>query len=77
MSWNASTSSTAPASATAPRPTTWPRPTHGHLVCESCGQIAEIPGELLDSLARSIRDRYGFTLSQHRFAITGRCVGCQ
>ena len=50
---------------------------HGHLACESCGQITEIPGELLDSLARSIRDRYGFTLSQHRFAITGRCAGCQ
>jgi Fur family transcriptional regulator, ferric uptake regulator len=49
---------------------------HGHLACESCGQITEIPGQLLDSLARTLRDRYGFTLSQHRFAITGRCAGC-
>jgi Fur family transcriptional regulator, ferric uptake regulator len=50
---------------------------HGHLACQACGQITEIPGQLLDGLARTLRDRYGFTLSQHRFAITGRCADCQ
>ena len=50
---------------------------HGHLACETCGQITEIPAGLLDGLARELRDRYGFTLSQHCAAITGRCAGCQ
>jgi len=50
---------------------------HGHLACQTCGQITEIPGHLLDDLARTLHDRYGFTLSQHRFAITGRCASCQ
>jgi Fur family transcriptional regulator, ferric uptake regulator len=50
---------------------------HGHLACQACGRITEIPAGLLDSLARTLRDLYGFTLSQHRFAITGRCAGCQ
>jgi Fur family transcriptional regulator, ferric uptake regulator len=50
---------------------------HGHLACETCGQITEIPGQLLDDLARTLRDRYGFAVSQHRFAITGCCAGCR
>jgi Fe2+ or Zn2+ uptake regulation protein len=45
--------------------------------CEGCGQIIEIPGQLLDGLVRTLRDRYGFTLSQRRFAITVHCARCQ
>ena len=50
---------------------------HGHLPCHTCGQITEIPGQLLDGLARTLRDRCGFILSQHRFAITGCCARCR
>ena len=50
---------------------------HGHLVCEECGSITEIPGELSDGLARGVRDRYGFTITPHRFTMTGRCARCQ
>jgi Fur family ferric uptake transcriptional regulator len=50
---------------------------HGHLACQDCGQITEFPGELLESLARALRDRYGFALSQHRFAVLGTCANCQ
>lgn len=46
MSWNGSTSSTAPASAGASRPTTWPQPPHGHLVCERCSSMTEVPDEI-------------------------------
>jgi Fe2+ or Zn2+ uptake regulation protein len=48
----------------------------GHLACQACGQITEIPGQLLDSLARALRNRYGFTVSQHHVAITGCCARC-
>ena len=41
-------------------------------LCQACGQITEIPGQLLDGLSSTLRDRYGFTVGQHRFAIT-RC----
>ena len=43
-------------------------------LCQTGGQITEIRGQLLDGLARTLRDRYGFTLRQHRFAITGCCA---
>ena len=50
---------------------------HGHLACQTCGQITEIPGELLDSLARIRATATASPFSRHRFAITGRCAGCQ
>jgi Fe2+ or Zn2+ uptake regulation protein len=46
-------------------------------LCQACGQITEIPGQLLDGLSSILRDRYGFTLGRHRFAITGCCARCR
>ena len=50
---------------------------HGHLVCEKCGSITEVPDELFDGLARSVGERYGFTVDPHHFAAAGRCADCQ
>jgi Fur family ferric uptake transcriptional regulator len=35
---------------------------HGHLVCERCGSITEVPDDLFDGLARRASERYGFTV---------------
>jgi len=50
---------------------------HGHLVCETCGSITEVPDELFGGLARSVDERYGFAVDPHHFAVAGRCADCQ
>ncbi len=50
---------------------------HGHLACEKCGTITEIPAQLFDHLAEMASTRYGFTIQPHRFAVTGLCTNCQ
>jgi Fur family transcriptional regulator, ferric uptake regulator len=50
---------------------------HGHLVCEQCGAMTEVPDEIFASLVQVAGTRYGFTINPHRFAVTGRCANCQ
>jgi Fur family ferric uptake transcriptional regulator len=50
---------------------------HGHLVCEECAAVIEIPAELFDTLAWTARTRYGFDIHPHHFAVLGRCRNCQ
>jgi Fur family transcriptional regulator, ferric uptake regulator len=50
---------------------------HGHLVCEKCGTMTEVPGEIFAGLVQVARDDYGFAINPHRFAVTGRCVNCR
>ena len=49
---------------------------HQHLVCERCGGVTEVPEELFDDLAGTLRARYGFTLRSNHFAVLGRCGAC-
>jgi Fur family ferric uptake transcriptional regulator len=49
---------------------------HGHLVCEHCGTMTEVPGEMFADLAAAAYRRYGFTLEPRRFAALGRCAEC-
>lgn len=51
--------------------------THGHLVCEQCGAMTEVPAELFSDVAQALAARYEFAADPHRFAITGRCATCQ
>jgi Fur family ferric uptake transcriptional regulator len=51
-------------------------PAHGHLACEQCGSMTEIPSELFRDLAEAVAARYGFAVDPHRFAVTGRCADC-
>ena len=51
--------------------------THGHLVCEQCGAMTEVPSELFRDIADTLACRYGFTAAPHRFSIIGRCANCQ
>ncbi|HUB41216.1 MAG TPA: Fur family transcriptional regulator [Streptosporangiaceae bacterium] len=49
---------------------------HGHLVCENCGSMIEVPGDLFDSLAKAADQRYGFRVEPRRFAALGCCADC-
>ncbi len=50
---------------------------HGHLVCEECGSVTEVPGEVFSGLAAAARDGYGFEVSPRHYAVSGRCAGCR
>ncbi len=50
---------------------------HGHLVCEQCGTMTEVPDEIFADLVRVAVTDYGFAINPHRFAVTGRCADCQ
>jgi Fur family ferric uptake transcriptional regulator len=50
---------------------------HQHLVCRSCGEEQEFDLEVLDGLARRLRDRFGFDADLAHFAIAGVCRACR
>ncbi len=49
---------------------------HAHFICEQCGTMIEAPDELFDGLASTARDKLGFTIDPHHFAMLGRCSAC-
>lgn len=49
---------------------------HQHLVCEACGHVIEVPDALFASLARRIRQDYGFRIRPEHFAVLGQCEAC-
>jgi Fe2+ or Zn2+ uptake regulation protein len=49
---------------------------HAHLICEECGATIEAPDELFRPLARAARNKLGFTIDPHHFAILGHCESC-
>jgi Fe2+ or Zn2+ uptake regulation protein len=50
---------------------------HGHLACEECGSMTEVPDGMFSDLIRIAYAEYGFTINPHRFAVTGRCASCR
>ncbi|MBW3537026.1 MAG: transcriptional repressor [Actinobacteria bacterium] len=50
---------------------------HGHLVCESCGGVTEVPEAAFSGLRRKLRDLERFELAPGHFAVTGLCGTCQ
>jgi Fur family ferric uptake transcriptional regulator len=50
---------------------------HGHFVCDRCGSMTEVPGEIFRELTGAASRRYGFVIDPHRFAVVGRCRACQ
>jgi Fur family ferric uptake transcriptional regulator len=51
-------------------------PQHVHLVCSGCGDITEIPTELVRPLAAELRQDRGFTVDVGHVALFGLCRGC-
>ena len=50
---------------------------HGHLVCEKCGSMTEVPDDMFRDLIQTASTEYGFAINPHRFAVTGRCANCR
>jgi Fur family ferric uptake transcriptional regulator len=53
------------------------RAVHGHMTCERCGAMFEIPASHFDVLAKDLRESFGFALNRHHVAVTGTCADCQ
>ncbi|WP_137815234.1 Fur family transcriptional regulator [Gandjariella thermophila] len=49
---------------------------HVHLVCHRCGRVEEVPCDLLDDLAGTLRQRFGFDLDGSHLALSGTCRDC-
>lgn len=49
---------------------------HQHLVCQSCSSEQELGLEILEPLARELRNTYGFAADLAHFAIVGLCRDC-
>ena len=49
---------------------------HVHLVCNTCGTIANIPEAAFHDLANSLLTAYKFTLQPRHAALLGQCERC-
>ena len=49
---------------------------HQHVVCESCGDVTEVPTSLLRGRGRRLRNDSGFVMRPTHFAIVGQCRKC-
>jgi Fur family transcriptional regulator, ferric uptake regulator len=50
---------------------------HGHLACEDCGTITEVPHAIFSELVRVAGADYGFAINPRHFAVAGRCENCR
>ncbi|MHA6806080.1 Fur family transcriptional regulator [Salinifilum ghardaiensis] len=50
---------------------------HVHLVCHRCGEVDEVPSEIMDALARTLDDDRGFALDATHVALSGTCRHCR
>lgn len=50
---------------------------HHHLICQSCGAVAEVGEDIFASLQKELRDRHGFDATLTHFAIFGKCRQCR
>ncbi len=49
---------------------------HHHLVCTSCGEMGELPHELLSSFSSRLLTEFGFQTDPDHWAVYGRCRSC-
>ena len=49
---------------------------HEHIVCSKCGEVAEIPGCLIDRAVPEVERRTGFSVTGHNLTFSGRCADC-
>jgi Fur family ferric uptake transcriptional regulator len=50
---------------------------HEHVQCERCGDVAVVPGCVVEGAASEIERSTGFRLQAHRLVLTGLCPACQ
>jgi len=51
--------------------------THHHLVCRNCGLDVEVDAQEFDTLAESLRLKYGFTIETKHITLAGLCPECK
>lgn len=49
---------------------------HVHLHCHRCGELFDLPPDLLDDVAERLRRQYGFELDAGHMALSGTCAAC-
>lgn len=49
---------------------------HVHLVCEVCGNVAEVPLDSLNPFIREIKKNFSFSVNPKHFALQGVCSIC-
>lgn len=50
---------------------------HHHLICNECGKVIEVEGDLLDELEKSIEENYSFRILDHSLKFYGICKECE
>ncbi|WP_067972088.1 Fur family transcriptional regulator [Nocardiopsis trehalosi] len=50
---------------------------HLHVVCRSCGAVADTPLDLADGLVERLRDDAGFEADARHLTVFGRCRACR
>jgi Fur family ferric uptake transcriptional regulator len=50
---------------------------HDHLICTSCGEIAEFADEQIEALQALVARRHGFDVESHKLELYGKCSGCR
>jgi Fe2+ or Zn2+ uptake regulation protein len=49
---------------------------HEHILCSVCGEVAEIPGCLIDRAVPEVERRTGFEVTGHNLTLSGCCPDC-
>jgi Fur family ferric uptake transcriptional regulator len=49
---------------------------HHHLICNRCGKVVEVEEDLLEPLERTVEEKYGFHVEDHRVQFIGYCEKC-
>lgn len=49
---------------------------HHHAVCDRCGTVIELPGDLFDEVEDRVAALAGFRIEPQHFALPGRCAAC-
>ncbi|WP_321575356.1 Fur family transcriptional regulator [Oerskovia douganii] len=50
---------------------------HLHAICDVCGRIIDLPGDLLDPVTTWLATEAGFTLAPAHVALSGTCATCR
>lgn len=50
---------------------------HHHLICNICGKVIEVEGDLLGELEKNIEDNYEFKILNHNVKFYGICKDCK
>lgn len=50
---------------------------HDHLICVSCGKVAEFHDPTIEKRQVAVAEKLGFTITDHELTLYGRCSDCQ